>query len=139
MDLDELIWTIYEETGFLNYVGLMPNGALRVANLKMLFERAKQYESASFKGLFNFINFIEKIKTGSGDLGAAKLIGENEDVVRIMSIHKSKGLEFPVVFLSCTGSGFNMMDLNSDILLHQKIGIGVKYIDYDLEIKNYTN
>ncbi len=138
MDLDELIWTIYEETGFLNYIGLMPNGALRVANLKMLFERAKQYESASFKGLFNFINFIEKIKTGSGDLGAAKLIGENEDVVRIMSIHKSKGLEFPVVFLSCTGSGFNMMDLNSDILLHQKIGIGVKYIDYDRQIKYDT-
>ena len=138
MDLDELIWTIYEETGFLNYVALMPNGALRVANLKMLFERAKQYESASFKGLFNFINFIERIKLGSGDLGAAKLIGENEDVVRIMSIHKSKGLEFPVVFLSCTGSGFNMMDLNSDILLHQKIGIGVKYIDYDRQIKYDT-
>ena len=138
MDLDELIWTIYEETGFLNYVSLMPNGALRVANLKMLFERAKQYESASFKGLFNFINFIERIKLGSGDLGAAKLIGENEDVVRIMSIHKSKGLEFPVVFLSSTGSGFNMMDLNSDILLHQKIGIGVKYIDYDRQIKYDT-
>ena len=138
MDLDELIWTLYEETGFLNYVALMPNGALRVANLKMLFERAKQYESASFKGLFNFINFIERIKLGSGDLGAAKLIGENEDVVRIMSIHKSKGLEFPVVFLSCTGSGFNMMDLNSDILMHQKIGIGVKYIDYDRQIKYDT-
>ena len=116
----------------------MPNGNIRVANLKMLFERAKQYESASFKGLFNFINFIERIKMGSGDLGAAKLIGENEDVVRIMSIHKSKGLEFPVVFLSCTGSGFNMMDLNNDILLHQKIGIGVKYIDYDKQIKYDT-
>ena len=138
MDLDELIWNIYEETGFLNYVGLMPNGNIRVANLKMLFERAKQYESASFKGLFNFINFIERIKMGSGDLGAAKLIGENDDVVRIMSIHKSKGLEFPVVFLSCTGSGFNMMDLNNDILLHQKIGIGVKYIDYDKQIKYDT-
>lgn len=138
MDLDELIWNIYEETGFLNYVGLMSNGNIRVANLKMLFERAKQYESASFKGLFNFINFIERIKMGSGDLGAAKLIGENEDVVRIMSIHKSKGLEFPVVFLSCTGSGFNMMDLNNDILLHQKIGIGVKYIDYDKQIKYDT-
>ncbi|MEI3391492.1 MAG: 3'-5' exonuclease [Clostridia bacterium] len=65
-------------------------------------------------------------------------IGENEDVVRIMSIHKSKGLEFPVVFLSCTGSGFNMMDRNSDILLHQKIGIGVKYIHYDRQIKYDT-
>ncbi len=138
LDLDELIWTIYEETGFLNYVALMPNGNLRVANLKMLFERAKQYESASFKGLFNFINFLEKIKLGSGDLGAAKLIGENENVVRIMSIHKSKGLEFPIVFLVGTGSKFNMQDLNADILLHQDLGIGVKYIDYDKQIKYDT-
>ena len=138
LDLDELIWTIYEETGFLNYVSLMPNGNFRVANLKMLFERAKQYESASFKGLFNFINFIEKIRLGSGDLGAAKIIGENENVVRIMSIHKSKGLEFPVVFLSSAGSEFNLMDLNSDILLHPNIGIGVKYIDYDKQIRYDT-
>ena len=138
MDLDELIWTIYEETGFLNYVALMPNGELRCSNLKMLFERAKQYESASFKGLFNFINFIEKVKVGSGDLEAAKLIGENENVVRIMSIHKSKGLEFPIVFLSSTGSGFNMKDLNAKVLLHQDLGIGVKYIDYEKQIKYDT-
>ena len=138
LDLDELIWTVYEDTGFLNYVALMPNGEFRVANLKMLFERAKQYETASFKGLFNFIQFFEKIKIGSGDLGAAKIISENENVVRIMSIHKSKGLEFPVVFLAGTGSSFNMMDLNQDILLHQEIGIGVKYIDYDMQIKYDT-
>ena len=116
----------------------MPNGELRCTNLKMLFERAKQYESASFKGLFNFINFIEKVKVGSGDLEAAKLIGENENVVRIMSIHKSKGLEFPIVFLSSTGSGFNMKDLNAKILLHQDLGIGVKYIDYEKQIKYDT-
>lgn len=138
LDLDELIWTIYEDTGFLNYVALMPNGEFRIANLKILFERAKQYETASFKGLFNFIQFIEKIKIGSGDLGAAKIISENENVVRIMSIHKSKGLEFPVVFLAGTGSSFNMMDLNQEILLHQDIGIGVKYIDYDKQIKYDT-
>ena len=138
LDLDELIWTIYEETGFLNYVALMPNGSLRVANLKMLFERAKQYSEASFHGLFNFIHFIEKIKLGSGDLGAAKLIGENENVVRIMSIHKSKGLEFPIVFLVGTGANFNRQDLNADILLHQDLGIGVKYIDYDKQIKYDT-
>ena len=138
VDLDELIWTIYEDTGFLNYVGLMPNGEFRIANLRMLFERAKQYETASFKGLFNFILFMEKVKTGSGDLGSAKLISENENVVRIMSIHKSKGLEFPVVFLASTGSSFNMMDLNQDILLHQDLGIGVKYIDYDMQIKYDT-
>ena len=99
LSLDELIWKIYIDTGYYNYVGLMPNGALRQANLKMLFQRAKQYESSNFKGLYNFINFIEKLRLSSGDLGAAKLIGENDDVIRIMSIHKSKGLEFPVVFL----------------------------------------
>jgi len=136
--LDELIWKIYVDTGYYNYVGLMPNGALRQANLKMLFERAKQYESASFKGLFNFINFIEKIHSGSGDLGAAKIIGENEDVVRIMSIHKSKGLEFPVVILANTGKAVNLMDLKENILLHNEIGLGTKYIDYEKQIEYDT-
>ena len=136
--LDELIWKIYVDTGYYNYVSLMPNGLLRQANLKMLFERAKQYETASFKGLYNFIHFIEKIHLSSGDLGAAKIIGENENVVRIMSIHKSKGLEFPVVFLSSTGKQFNLMDLNKSILLHQKMGIGVKYIDYEKQIQYDT-
>ena len=81
----------------------MQNGAIRQANLNMLFEKAKQFESASFKGLFNFINFIDRLKNNNGDLASAKLIGENENVIRIMSIHKSKGLEFPVVFLCGTG------------------------------------
>ena len=121
--LDELIWKIYMDTGFYNYVGLMPNGGLRQANLKMLFQKAKKYESANFKGLYNFINFIDKIKLSSGDLGSAKLIGENDNVIRIMSIHKSKGLEFPVVFLSSTGKQFNLMDLNQNLLLHQDMGI----------------
>ena len=138
LNLDELIWTIYEDTGFLNYVSLMPNGELRCANLKNLFERAKEYETASFKGLFNFINFIEKVKSGSSDLGSAKLISETENVVRIMSIHKSKGLEFPIVFLASTGTSFNLMDLNKDILLHQSYGIGAKYIDYEKQIKYDT-
>ena len=136
--LDELIWKIYSDTGYYNYVSLMPNGMLRQANLRMLFERAKQYETASFKGLYNFIHFIEKIHLSSGDLGAAKIIGENENVVRIMSIHKSKGLEFPVVFLSSTGKQFNLMDLNESILLHQEMGIGVKYIDYEKQIQYDT-
>ena len=138
MPLDELIWQIYLDTGFYNYVTLMPNGSLRQANLKMLFERAKQYESASFKGLFNFINFIDKLHTSSGDLSSAKLIGENENVIRIMSIHKSKGLEFPVVFLSGTGKEFNLQDLNNSILLHQDIGIGPKYINSELGIMSDT-
>ncbi len=136
--LDELIWKIYSDTGYYNYVSLMPNGILRQANLKMLFETAKQYESASFKGLYNFIHFIEKIHLSSGDLGAAKIISESENVVRIMSIHKSKGLEFPVVFLSSTGKQFNLIDLNKSILLHQEMGIGVKYIDYEKQIQYDT-
>ena len=138
LSLDELIWKIYIDTGYYNYVGVMPNGALRQANLKMLFQRAKQYESSNFKGLYNFINFIEKLRLSSGDLGAAKLIGENDDVIRIMSIHKSKGLEFPVVFLSSTGKQFNLMDLNQNILLHQEMGIGVKYINYERQVQYDT-
>ena len=138
LSLDELIWKIYNDTGYYNYVGLMTNGELRQANLKMLFERAKQCESISFKGLFNFINYIDKIKTSSKDMDSAKVIGENDNVIRIMSIHKSKGLEFPVVFLSGTGKQFNMQDLNNKILLHPEIGIGVKYIDYDRQIEYDT-
>ncbi len=138
LKLDELIWYIYEKTDFYNYVSLMKNGNLRAANLKMLFEKAKDYEQGSFKGLYNFIKFIDKVtKTGS-DMGAPKLIGENEDVIRIMSIHKSKGLEFPVVFLSGTGNQFNLMDLNENILLHPKIGLGPKYINYDRKIQYNT-
>lgn len=138
MPLDELIWKIYMDTGFYHYVSLLTNGDLRQANLKLLFEKAKQYEKASFKGLFNFINFIDKVKTSSGDMGSAKLIGESENVIRIMSIHKSKGLEFPVVFLCGTGKKFNLQDLNNSILLHQDIGIGPKYIDKDRKIEYNT-
>lgn len=139
LSLAELIWKIYVDTGFYNYVGLMPNGILRQANLKMLFERAKEYEKTSFKGLFNFIRFIEKLKSRNSDMSAAKIIGENENVVRIMSIHKSKGLEFPVVFLSSTSKNINMQDLNSNLLLHQEMGIGPQYINYDRMIEYSTS
>lgn len=137
--LDELIWKIYSDTGYYNYVGLMPNGNLRQANLKMLFERAKKYETASFKGLYNFINFIDKLKTNSGDMSSAKIIGENDDVVRIMSIHKSKGLEFPIVFLSNSNKQFNEQDIRKNpVLLHQEMGIGAKYIDYNAQVQYDT-
>lgn len=138
MSLEELIWKIYLDTGYYHYVGLMPNGLLRQANLKMLFEQAKQYESSSFKGLFYFINFINKLKSSSGDMSSAKLIGENEDVVRIMSIHKSKGLEFPLVFLCGMGKQFNLQDLNDNILLHQDLGLGAKYVNYERRIQYNT-
>ena len=137
--LDELIWKIYIDTGYYNYVGLMPNGAQRQANLKILFERAKQYETSSFKGLYNFINFIERLKSTNSDLGPAKIVGENDNVIRIMSIHKSKGLEFPVVFLANSNKQFNKQDIKNDkVLLHQKYGIGPQYIDYNMQIRYDT-
>ena len=133
--LNEFIWKLYLDTGFYNYVTLLPNGNLRQANLKLLFEKAKQYEKVSFKGLFSFINFIDKVKTSSSDMSAAKIVGENDDVVRIMSIHKSKGLEFPIVFLSSTGKKFNMQDLNTPILIHQDIGFGPQFIDSETRVE----
>ena len=138
LKLDELIWYIYEKTGYLNYVSLMKNGNLKAANLRMLFEKARDYEQGSFKGLYNFINFIDKVTKGNTDMGAPKLIGENENVIRIMSIHKSKGLEFPVVFLCGTGNQFNMLDLNDNILIHSELGLGPKYINYERRITYNT-
>lgn len=136
--IDEFIWYLYSDTSYLGYVGAMPNGIQRQANLKILFQRAKQYEQTSFKGLFNFINFINKLKKSTGDLGSAKILGENEDVVRIMSIHKSKGLEFPVVFLSGCGKQFNLMDLNKDILFHEELGLGVECVDVERRVSYST-
>ena len=129
--IDEFIWFLYMDTAYYGYVGAMPNGKLRQANLKILFQRAKQFESTSFKGLFNFINFINKLRKSSGDMGSAKVLGENEDVVRIMSIHKSKGLEFPVVFCCGTGKQFNLMDLNNSILYHEELGFGPDYVNLE--------
>ncbi|GFP78289.1 helicase-exonuclease AddAB subunit AddA [Clostridium fungisolvens] len=138
MPIDEFIWYLYMDTSYYGYAGAMPNGVQRQANLRILFQRAKQYEKTSFKGLFNFINFINKLRKSSGDMGSAKILGENEDVVRIMSIHKSKGLEFPVVFLSGCGKQFNLMDLNKEILFHDELGFGPEYIDVDRRI-SYTS
>ena len=136
--LDELIWYIYEKTGYYNYIGLSSNAPIRIANLKMLFEKAKDYQQSSFKGLYNFISFIDKVTKQGSDMGAPKIIGENENVIRIMSIHKSKGLEFPIVFLCNTGKQFNMQDLNESILIHQDIGFGAKYINYERKIAYNT-
>ena len=138
LSLDELIWYIYESTNYYDYIESSPNGKLKCANLKLLFEKAKDYEKASFKGLYNFINYIDRISKSSGDMSSAKLIGENDNVIRIMSIHKSKGLEFPVVFLCGTGKRFNLQDLNDNILLHQDMGFGPKYINYERRIQYNT-
>ena len=138
MPIDEFLWYLYSDTSYYGYVGAMVNGIQRQANLRILFQRAKQYEQTSFKGLFNFINFINKLRKSSGDLGTAKILGENEDVVRIMSIHKSKGLEFPVVFLSGCGKQFNLRDINDSLLFHEELGIGADCIDIKKRIRYTT-
>jgi ATP-dependent helicase/nuclease subunit A len=128
---DELVWLLLTETGYYSYAGILPGGAERQANLRMLFERARQYEETSYKGLFHFIHFITRLKSGGGDMGSARILGENDNVVRIMSIHKSKGLEFPIVIVSGCGKKFNMRDLNAPILLHQELGYGPDAVDLE--------
>lgn len=136
--INQLIWEIITDTGYYGYVGALPGGEQRQANLKILFKRAKDFERTSYRGLYNFINFINNIKTSSEDMGSAKIIGENEDVVRIMSIHKSKGLEFPIVFLCGLGKRFNEGDLKGKILFHHELGFGPTYINLDNRISYNT-
>ncbi|MCW0651377.1 helicase-exonuclease AddAB subunit AddA [Clostridioides difficile] len=134
MSTDEFIWYLYTRTGYYAYVGALPGGSQRQANLKVLFERAKQFEETSLKGIFNFVNFIEKLKKSSSYMGSAKTLGENANVVRIMSIHKSKGLEFPVVICSAMGKNFNTQDFKKSILYHHNLGYGPQFVDYERRI-----
>lgn len=134
MSTDEFLWYLYIETGYYAYVGALPSGSQRQANLKVLFERAKQFEATSFKGLFNFINFVKKLRRSNSDMGSAKTLGENANVVRIMSIHKSKGLEFPVVICAGMGKNFNNQDFRKNILYHHKLGYGPQLVDYNRKI-----
>ena len=133
--IDEFLWYLYEDTKYFAYLGVMPNSHQRQANLKVLFERAREFMATSFKGIFSFINFIDKLKVSSGDMSGAKTLGENEDVVRIMSIHKSKGLEFPICICSGFGRKFNQQDFRESILLHQKLGFGPDIVDLSKRIK----
>lgn len=133
---DELIWFLYKYTGYYNYVGLLDMGEQRKTNLMLLFEKAKNYEKNSYKGLFNFVNYIQKISLKS-DVSEAKLISEEANVVRIMSIHKSKGLEFPIVFLANTNKKFNFRADDSNLVLHQKLGFGA--VVYDMDKKTSFN
>lgn len=136
--INKLIWKIITDTGYYGYVGALPGGEQRQANLKILFKRAKDFERTSYKGLYSFINFINNVKSSSEDMGSAKIIGENEDVVRIMSIHKSKGLEFPIVFLCGLNKRFNEGDLKGKILFHQELGYGPTFIDLDNRVSYNT-
>ncbi len=132
--LSDLVWRLLHETGYYAYVGAMPGGAQRQANLRALYDRARQFEATSFRGLFRFLRFIERFREAGSDLGTAGALGENEDVVRIISIHKSKGLEFPVVFAAGLGKQFNTADLSKKSLLHKKMGLGLPMVDPDLRL-----
>ena len=109
--VSDLIWQLYRDTKFFDFVGGMPGGKQRQANLRALYDRARQYEATSFRGLFRFLRFIERMQERGDDLGAARALGEQEDVVRLMTIHSSKGLEFPIVFVAGLSKQFNMMDI----------------------------
>ncbi|NMA13686.1 MAG: helicase-exonuclease AddAB subunit AddA, partial [Clostridia bacterium] len=132
--LADLIWAIYCETGYYHFVGTMPGGSQRQANLRALYDRARQYESGSYRGLFRFLRFIERLQSGGSDLGTARALGENENVVRIMSVHKSKGLEFPIVFVAGLGKRFNMQDLNGNVLMHKDLGLGLNIVDTNTRV-----
>ncbi len=136
--LQELIWLLYRETNFYNYAGAMPDGQQRQANLRMLYDRAVQYERTAMKGLFKFLRFLEKLEERGGDFETAHTLGEKENVVRIMSIHKSKGLEFPVVFVAGIAKKFNFKDLYHDVLLDKDLGIGPLLVDSEKRIKYPT-
>lgn len=126
LSVDEFIWYLLRNTGYYSYVGMLEMGEHRQNNLMLLFERARAYEKTSYKGLFNFINYIDRMKSRNTDLGEANNISEDADVVRIMSIHKSKGLEFPVVIVANSDKKFNMSPDTSSLSLHQTLGYGPK-------------
>lgn len=132
--LADLIWSIYQDTYLLEQVSSMPAGQQRQSNLRMFLEQAEQFEKSSFRGVFRFLRFIERIRSRGDDLGEAKAISDRENVVRIMTIHASKGLEFPFVFLPGMARSFNMMDFKENYLFDQQFGIAVKAIDPDLRI-----
>ena len=136
--IHELIEIILRETGYGHYVAAMPAGNRRTANLNMLLEKAAAYEKTSYKGLFHFVRYIDELQKYDVDFGEADMVGENEDVVRIMSIHKSKGLEFPIVIVSGMGKNFNKQDTRSKMVLHPELGIGLDYMDGKKRIKSPT-
>lgn len=130
----DLLWDIYETLDYVNYVGAMPNGLVRRANVMALYERAKGFESSGFRGLFRFLRFVESLRDSNQDMAVANVVTEADDVVRLMTIHKSKGLEFPIVFLSGVQKKFNTMDFNSPLLVDKNGGIGLKGYYPDIRV-----
>lgn len=138
LPVHRLLYRIFERTGYYEYVSAMPAGRARQANLDMLVEKAAAYEKTSYHGLFDFIRYIEKLKKYNTDFGEAVRSGEDEDTVRIMSIHKSKGLEFPVVFLAGAAKAFNRQDSRGKLLIDEELGVATDFFDTEQRLKAPT-
>ncbi|AFM41564.1 recombination helicase AddA [Desulfosporosinus acidiphilus SJ4] len=135
LSLSELLWALYEETGYFTYVGTLPAGVQRQANLRVLYDRAKGFEATRYRGLFRFLRFLERFQGQGKDMGSARALGENENVVRLITVHASKGLEFPVVFVVGLGRSFNSRSLNGKLLLHSELGLGMPIIDVENNVR----
>lgn len=136
--LNDFIWEVLMETNYYYFVGLLTNGNTRQANLRLLADKAFDFEKTSMSGLFNFLRYVERLNISSGDTGSAKTLGENDNVVRLMSVHKSKGLEFPVVIMCGLNKKFNKADASKSILKHKLYGIAPKYVNPEDRIYRET-
>lgn len=136
--VSDLLWKLMYDTGYYHYVGTMPAGNQRQANLDMLFSKASAFEKTSYSGLFQFLRYIERLKKYEVDFAEASVLGENENLVRVMSIHKSKGLEFPVVILAGMGKQTNQMDSRGEVVLDTDFGVGTNVVHLDKRTKNAT-
>ncbi|MGI6200295.1 MAG: helicase-exonuclease AddAB subunit AddA [Christensenellales bacterium] len=138
MPMDSLLWWLYDETGYYLTCGALPKGAQRQGNLRMLVERAEQFRQCAPGGVPQFLEHLSRLRAAGGDLGAAHLMDEDADVVRVMSIHKSKGLQFPLVILPLLGRKFNLRDTRADVLIHPALGLGPTYRDGERRLKADT-
>ena len=129
LPIHELIEELLETTGYGDYLAAEPAGTQREANVRMLIERAIAFEKTSYRGLFHFVRYMEQLQSYNEDFGEAGILGENEDAVRIMTIHKSKGLEFPIVIVAGLGKSFNRQDIRSRVVIHPELGVGVDWVD----------
>ena len=138
LSIHELIQKILDDTLYLDCVTAMPKGHLRRMNLLMLIEKAKQFENTSYKGVFHFLRYMERLEKYEIDFGTASVSGESDNVVRLMSTHKSKGLEFPIVIVANLGKNFNLSDKRDTLILHPTLGVGLADVDSERRIKRET-
>lgn len=138
MSVYDLLWDVLYGTGFYDYVGTMPSGERRQANLDILLQKASDYEKTSYRGLFNFLRYVERLQTYDVELGEASVLTEKDNIVRVMSIHKSKGLEFPVVIIAGMGKRMDHKDSYGSVITHQTYGIGTDVVRLDNRTKSPT-